>query len=270
MNAVLEVLDFDSYRKLLVAVLEQKGRGSVSSLARELQCHPTFVSQVAKGKADFSSEQAFRFGKWIPFTGDAFDSFLLLHQWERAGSTELKQFLKQRLNQFRQKREDLKSRWQQKDILSSEVEILYYSHPLFQIVHAAVQIPKLQQIDELSKQLGVGVSHTLKILRRLEGWGLVREQQNKWKALETSLHLSKNSLSIASFHSLWRQVVQARLQQNLEVPGIHYSAIACVDAATADQVKKILLNALDASRKVIEPSPSREAYVLTLDFFRHL
>ncbi len=266
----IDVLEFNSYRDILQEVLQKKKRGSLSALALNLKCHPTFVSQVCKGRAELSNEQAFRFARWAPFEGDAFDGFLLLHQWERAGTPELKNHLRTRLDLIRKKREDLKTRWAQKDQLPSEVQSQYFSHPLFQIVHASIQIPKFQQAAVLAAELGISLNSVLEILRRLSGWGLVREQQGKWKALEHSLHLSKDSLSITSFHSLWRQVVQSRFHQSLEVPGTHYSAIACLDAAAAENVKRILLKALDASRKTIEPAPSREAYVLTLDFFRYL
>jgi hypothetical protein len=266
---ILDVLESSSYREILRKILSARGRGSLSILSKVLKCHPTFVSQVVKGRAEFSAEQAFGFGRWASFEGDDFESFLLLHQWERAGSPELKSYLQRRIDGQRRKREDLKSRWDQKDVLSAEIQTVYFSHPLFQIVHALVQIPRFQQLEPLSQELSLSPNSLLKILKQLEAWGLVQFLSGRWKVREHSLHLSKDAWSIASFHGLWRQVVQSHLQSHFETPGTHYSAIACMDPAAAEQVKKILLKALDASRRAIEPAPSREAYVVALDFFKY-
>src|SRR5213595_3742322 len=88
-----EYVDYRSYVSDLLASQPKKGHGFRSKLATVIGCRPAYITLVLKGQANLSLEQADLLCAHFGLTSEEADFFLLLVQFERAGSASLRQRL---------------------------------------------------------------------------------------------------------------------------------------------------------------------------------
>ena len=69
-----------------------KKHGIVQELAEALNCHPTFVSQVLKGKSELSVEQALSFAQHFSLDEEETHFFVLLVEKSRAGNSTTRSY----------------------------------------------------------------------------------------------------------------------------------------------------------------------------------
>src|ERR1700684_1559181 len=109
----MSVLNHSSYKPYLeeyMAQLPKGGRGEINRMAEAMDVHPTLVSQVLRGDKDFSLEQAHKLCHHIGLLKLEKDYFILLVQFERAGSSDLRQYYKEKIDELKARSLDLKER----------------------------------------------------------------------------------------------------------------------------------------------------------------
>ena len=85
-KALFEYSDYKLYLSDKIDGMPKHGRGERSKLAEALRCHLAYVSQVLKGEAQLSLEQADIINQYFDHSPDEADFFLLLVQAARAGT----------------------------------------------------------------------------------------------------------------------------------------------------------------------------------------
>lgn len=88
------------YRILLRRKLDDQGRGSRDRLSRFAKMQPAYLSMVLSGKHHFSLEQAERVAEFFEMKSAEKDFFLILVQIVRAGSDELREYFKLKLEEL--------------------------------------------------------------------------------------------------------------------------------------------------------------------------
>ena len=88
------VYEFLTYKAYLKYKTDNKlGHwGLKGKLAQHIGCQGTYLSQVLKGTAELSLEQAFLASDFFGHTEEEKKYFILLHQKDRAGNKDLKKF----------------------------------------------------------------------------------------------------------------------------------------------------------------------------------
>ncbi len=256
----------DVVARFIAKTRATEGRGAVLRLSKVLECHPTFVSQVLKGKADFSQDQAVRFCAYAKLSTTETEFFLNLVGLDRSGTKEGRAFFSAQLKRQRDARSDLKTRWQDQNASLNENEIQYFASWLLQMVHSLTQIPDTQSPRTIASAMGARVNEVEAALKTLREMRLVEQKGDAWRSTENFLHLSKDSPLINAFHVQWRQKVITDLIMHRPSPGLHYSGALTFSREMAEPIRAEIIAMLDTIMRKIKPSPSETAYALTLDF----
>src|ERR1700758_4028313 len=108
----MRIWDHTNYRQYLLARLGEEGSrtGLRKKLAEAIPVHTTFVSQVLKGRAEFSLEQGEAVNAFLEHTEDEGEYFLLLLMQDRAGSGKLKSRFERKIQLMRDERLNIKKR----------------------------------------------------------------------------------------------------------------------------------------------------------------
>ena len=267
----MNVFDAKNYREYVRACLkrdrESEKAGSVKRLARHLKVHSTYISQVVKGKSDFSLDQAHSFCSYEKLSSDQTEFFLDLVCRDRSGTKEAKAHYADRVERRVRELADMKKRWHINSSLTADQEQKYYHSWLPQVVHMYCQLPGNHTIETIAVALGVLSDAVTSVVDDLESIGFVERTSGGVVSLRESVHLGRGTRFTSQNTINWRLKAIADITSSGQLPGIHYSSVVSMSKKAASEIDKLILKHLDEMRDIIVPSPSEELYSYCLDFY---
>ena len=261
---------YTNYKKYLLAQIEaseNNGRGQRKLLADAMNSPVSHVSNVLNGSQHLSLEQAEACTRHFGFNEDETEFFLLLLQFNRAGTTSLKKVLKRNIDRITKEKSKLKNRLKIPQSLNPQHELEYYSSWEYAAVHVLLTIPELQNREKLAKRLSLNLERIDQILSFLVSSGLAEKSGISYTLTENQIHLGKESHLISKHHTNWR-VRTLREFENLSEESLHYSAAVTLSQKDFENVREILSKALSKSLKTITQSKEEDFAVLGIDFYR--
>ena len=262
------LFDFKDYRVFLKSALPVKGpeRGARNRLAEALRCQKGFVSQVLSGRSHFSLEHGIKISRFLGLGAVEEEYFLLMLHRDRAGSKDLEKFYDKKLSEILDRRKEIKERIRSSSDLSEQDQMIYYSSWHYTAVHMCLLVPELQTRASMSAFLGVQPQIIAKVLDFFLQVGLAQQRGDHFTAGPTRIHLPSDSPLIAKHHTNWRM----RAIDSLDAPkeqDLHYSLIMSISDQTAEKIRDLLLNAIQAVEPVMKESEDKAVYSLCLDLF---
>ncbi len=262
--------DYRAYLKSWISNQPNRGRGSVSTLARAARCQPAYFSRVLSEKAQLSPEQGFAIQKVLGHSIEETQFFMLLLDWDRAGDSALKHFYANKIEREREARTDLRKRFKDAPTLSREHQVTYYGSAHYVAIHTCISISSLQTVDAVAKFLNIPRERTLEVLNFLAETGLAIEEKGRWRIGQNRLHLGRNSDLIRNHHSNWRIEAIKSLDRGKGAQGgesLHYSAVVTLSQADVVRLKEHFIRSLEEFSQIVAASPEETARAITLDFF---
>jgi uncharacterized protein (TIGR02147 family) len=266
------VFDFLDYKEFLNHLAKVKNRGFKKALAEATQCQTAYISHVLNGAGHFNLEQAEAASRFLEMNRDEVHYWLVLVEFGRAGTSQLKKILKEQLIDLREKYLQLKKRVGIQATLSRENQAIYYSHWHYAAVHMAVTVPALRTRAAMGRSLRMGPRRLNQVLEFLESVGLIErrgERQDEWIPGSALLHLEKDSPFIGQHHENWRtRAVQALVEEGQE-SAVHYSSVVSLSSADVIRLREwITRNISEWIDLVKASSPEEELHSVNIDFFR--
>ncbi len=262
---------FRDYKDYLGAVLDGKpgrGRGERTKLAAAFRCNTTYVSQILAGTAHLSLEQAERGSRYLLHSEAESHYFMLLVQYARAGSPELRKYFSNQIEAAERAANDLKNRLVFQGALDVEAQATYYSAWYYTAIHFLFTIPGYQDVEAVARHLGLKITRVLEVVEFLVRQRIIeRDASGLYQAGPISIHLGSDSPMIIQHHTNWRMRSVADLEAGLEPSHLHYSSIITLAAKDAASVKSVLVEAIESVRKIVKPSKNEKLYCYALDFF---
>jgi len=266
-KTIFEFHDYKVYLKERILHSPAKGRGLKLKISEFLNCQTAFISQVLNGEPNFSLEQAVKLNKFFEHTKEESRFFLLLLQFSRAGSYDLKEFFKSEMREILDKRSDLKNRVDIKTSLKKIDQQIYYSNWLYACIHMMVAIPEFQTPQAMSRHLNLPREKIMEIILFLEQAGLVKRKGSHYEIGVTKIHLPKDSPQIQRHHTNWRMRAIHAIDVN-ESKDLHYSTVVTLSTADVPRIKELLIKAIEDCRLVIRESKEEKIQCICIDFFR--
>lgn len=241
-------------------------RGRLTALARELNCQPSYLSQVIAGKVPLSVEHALTIAREAEWSADESRYFLLLVQRDRAGSAALRAFHEADLAELRKKHQRISERIPVDERLSIDNQIRYYSSWVYAAIHVLSSIPQYQDRRRLRKLLRLDPTEFETILRELAHSGLVVVKGEKVTIGSRRLHLPAGSPLLARHHAQWKlRAVEASSRPKAE--NLHYSGLLAISRDDSAKVREILLAAIGEIEAIIRVTKPEDPIVINLDAF---
>ncbi|HWU43858.1 MAG TPA: TIGR02147 family protein [Bdellovibrio sp.] len=161
-----KVFNYKSYRNYLKDYIAIQGQGIKKAISLAINVSPSLLSQVLAGDRDLTPEQCFRFSNYMDFNSSEKAYWLLLLDYEKASSDELKKFIEGRLeeaqidfnNNYRIRHGLTRAPW------SDEFVAVFYSSWHFVVIYCIFAIQKGWSAEELSQRLHIPLSRTEHVL----------------------------------------------------------------------------------------------------------
>lgn len=241
-------------------------RGMRSKLAKYLNCQTGYISQVLTGNTNFSLEHAIQVNRFLSHSEEEADFFMLLVEYERAGSDELRDFYQLKIKKILKSRNEIKNRIKVNSNITVSDFVEYYSHWYYSAVHVLVSIPEFQTKTAISSKLNLNSYQLNKALEFLCAKELINQDGDQFTIGKARIHLDNKSPMIFKHHTNWRMEAIKTLESN-DPTDLHYSSVITLSVKDVQKIKKTLLKMLEDIEPILLPSPEEEIYSLCLDFF---
>ncbi len=267
-----DIFDYREYKAYLRAIIAAKpkgGRGVRMALANALGATVSHISQVLGGSSHLSFEQAEGVNEYFGHTQEEANFFLLLVQFDRAGTAALRKRLEGQIQAILEKRLILKERLGVKAGLSLDDQAIFYSSWIYGAVHVMLSIEKYQSGEAISRYLGVSAKRVNEVLEFLTSIGLaIKKEKGRFEIGTTRIHLGSDSPLISKFHTNWRMRAIASLEKETFSTDLHYSSAVTIADADINRIKALLVKTIEEVRTVIRESKEEGAHCFSLDFFK--
>lgn len=263
---LFEYVNYKEYLKDRIASSPNKGRGLKLKMSQSLGVQTAYISQVLHKEPHFNLEQAIKINQFWGHSKQESRFFCLLINLARAGTHDLREFIKEEIQEVLEIRKNLKARLDIKDSLDESNQHIYYSSWTFAAIHMLTAIPEFQTIEQIVERLRLDRTRVQENLKFLVDTGLVLQVGNRFKIGKTRIHLSADSLQIQRHHSNWRNQAVAALD-HVQKEDLHYSSVVSLSRDDRSKLKEILIKAIEECRSVIKDSNEEDLHVITLDSF---
>jgi uncharacterized protein (TIGR02147 family) len=264
------VYDFNSYKTFVNDALKNaSGAGATrKELALALGCQPSHVSAVLSGEGEFSSEQAEKVSRFLKLGREQTEYFLLLVQFNRAGTPQLRSVYSAMLRQLREKTTPLRAKLEIREELSDHAKAKYYSTWIYQAIHVLLSVPGFQTPRTIAERLGLSSVQVEDVLSFLVAAGLAEKSKiQTYRQLRPVLHLDRASVFVNRHHTNWRLKAIHAIDQNSE-DDLHYSGVASLSEDDYLKIKRILIDALKSAVDVVRDSKEEDVVGICIDFFK--
>lgn len=265
----MQVWEFQNYRDYLVSKLGPEGSrsGARKELAAAIQVHTTYVSQVLKGKAEFSLEQAESINTFFSHTEDEGEYFISLVLKDRAGSAKLKSRFESKIQKMREARLNISQRLNVENAISEKDREKFYSSAVYGAAHVLCSLPQYKNVQALSEALQLSRQRTAEIVEFLLRIGVLKTEKEQLFPGPKHVHLANDSEMVLKHHTNWRMHAISNLQF-LTKDDLHYSACLSISHEGAFLVKEAILETLKRVVEIVGKSEVETGYVLNFDFYK--
>ncbi len=268
------VFEFTNYRKGFRKLFQQQkklrgARWSLSKLGDKIGIQASYLTNVTKERAHFSSDQIFSICEQLELSNSETDFLNTLMQIERATHPRLKKQLAEQLTHIRN--ENLRPEKvieTQESPLSESDRSKYYLDPMTELLHMYLSLDHAPiEISAIAKTWQLPEKRIIDIISFLQGVGLITLAGSKWKVESIHQHLSRDSYLTQPHQMLKRmkafEVIQKHPKENV------YSYMGTMTASddTRAEIQVRFLNFLKDCEPFIRASASKDIYHIQFDLF---
>ena len=266
MDGVFDYRDYKAFVRDQVAKRPNGGRGTFSRLAEVAQTHKATISQIFRGDAHLSGEQALRVAEFFELSSRDSEYFLLLVNFGAAGSSSLQDMYKRQIEREQSRNQDLSNRLVTSHKLTGEQKAIFYSNWIYSAVRILSSIKGYSSTKAISDRLGVATKLVEEVVEFLVGAGLCERNSRGIFPGPNSTYLDAKSPLISRHHGNWRLKAMQRHPQ-LEAYELAYTAPVSLSAEDARAIREILAKAVERIDKLVEPSDCEKLFCLNIDWF---
>jgi uncharacterized protein (TIGR02147 family) len=266
----ISIYDFTDYRDFLkswIASVPEKSRGQLARISEAGNVHKTTLSQVFHGSKDLSLEQAQRIGQYLGLNFGEIEFFLLLVNFSRAGTTDLKDCYSRQIEARRKNHQQLSNRVSRTRDLSSEERSIYYSNWIYSAVRNLSAIESFRTPSKIAAHLGIDPSLMNQVLDFLLNTGLCVQDRNGIRPGPQMTHLEAASPLVSRHHGNWRIKAMERHPMLRMDEELAYTAPMTLSVSDVEKIRALLADVVQRTDEIVGPSKSEKLYCMCLDWF---
>lgn len=266
----MEIFEFEDYKKYVksrILSMPKRGYGQLRRLSEYLGVNTAFISQVFKGDKNLSSEQAIKTALFFGLNELETEYFISLTQLERAGSQELKRFLKKQIAVIKEKSQRVSNRLKVERVLAESDKAIFYSDWYYSAIRQLPAIKGFDNVDAIANYVGLSRAAVNEIIHFLLQNNLLNEEKGKLTIGPSRTHLEPESPWVKMHHTNWRTKALENLKDQ-DPTKLHFSFPTTLSIADAEKVRARILKLIEDIGKIVDPSPSEELRCLNIDWFK--
>lgn len=265
----MDVFTFQDYKSLVRAWIHnqpKQGYGQFRKMAESLGVGSVLISQIFKGDRDLNLDQAHKLTLHMTLTHLETDYFLLLVQWARAETPDLREFLRTKIEILQKNSQSLKNRIDTDAELSEVDKARFHSDWLYSGIRNLIAVPGYQDVKKISTKLDLPLSVVQEAVDFLLQTGLCRLQKGKIEVGPKITHLEASSPFIKNRQIQWRMKAIDAMNHR-ESNHLFYTCPMSLSVKTKQEVRDRLLQAIQEIIADVKESPSEEVACLNIDWF---
>lgn len=265
----MNIYDFKDYKEYFnawVRALPKNGRGEYRRVAARLSVSTTMISQVFNGDKHLSLELASELTDYLHLNERETDYFFLLVESARAGSYNLQQKLKKRIEEARAEARKLEVRLHKDADLSEATKSIFYSTWLYSGVRMLSDLPEMNDAQAIADRLHLPRPQVQKVLEFLIREGLVIQKDNKLAMGPRRTHLGASSPLVIKHHQNWRISGFQKMILS-DTDNLFYTGPMTLSHEVAERVRAELPALIEKITSWVVPSPSETVRCLNIDWF---
>ena len=264
------MIDICDYRMIIKSRLSStQEKGYRSKLCDFVGCSSGFLSQVTNSHVHLTPDQALRMALFWECSEVEIDYFVTLVNYERASTKELRNYLKNRIEEIQKESLNLKKRQKRSSSeISEDDRNYYYGTWIPSAVHVALSIPGMERSINIADFLRISQQTVLETLRELEKIGLVKKDR-VWSVTAKRIHVGRENVYVRNHHQNWRlKMIEVLNRREPYRDEFHYTGCFCLGSEAIHKINDILLQAVTDSEQCVVESEETEFSTLVIDFFR--
>jgi uncharacterized protein (TIGR02147 family) len=264
-----QIYQAKGYREYLREELDSPalGRGARSRLADHLGVGLSLISIVLAGKQNFSLEHAFRITEFLGLGPRESEYFILLVQWERAGSENLRHLFHTQILRIQKEMSRVTARAPKTERTVGKDELLeYYGSWDHSAVHMCLRNPATQDYASIGKRLGIDLARVKKSIAVLEKIGFIQRKKGRFVVVDQHFHFGEHSPALRMLHLNSRNAAIRSLDDEKK-SDLHYSVLVSADSDSRRKLRELLLELVGKTQELFQHAKDEELFALNLDLF---
>lgn len=263
----------NDYRSAIELALEKLNRNEVvytrKLLSEKIKIQSSYFTKVMKGEASFNSDQLYVLCQTIQLDTVKRNFLLLLLELEKSTVEGRRKELLTEIEKIRQDKFKTEHAINIPPIMSpKESEILYFSNPWNQIIHAFLMTESFcQKTESIRPKIGVSEKIFNNVMENLKKIGLISDDGGVVKVTQKQIHLSQDS---ELFH-LWKNAIKVlgnskKLSMD-DSESYSFSAVFCAPEDAHNGIKTLFLEFLTKAQEQANKGKATDVFQMNFDLF---
>ncbi len=238
----------------------------MNRIAEQIGVHPTLVSQVLSGQRDFSVEQIYKLSTYLGLPALEADYFILLLQYERAGTSDLKSYYKGKIGHLKKESLKVSRRIKEHRSLSEYERSIFYSSRIYMAIWLFTSVSDGQTIESVSRKFAISRVQASEVLSFLKSVQLCKERDGVYQMSEQHIHLEYGSPFLARHHTHWRLQSLKRID-DLTEEELMFTSPFSISKKDFVKIREELLKLIQSTSPIIKDSPAEDIACMNLELF---
>lgn len=268
----MNIFKFNDYREAfseLFQDLRSKKVWSTASLAEAVGLQPSYLTNVIKGRAHFSSDQIHALGEVLKLKNEEIDYLDLLMCWERSINARRKEKLSREVEKIQNSQRRANRNIEAKASLQSKsIQERYYLDPMIEMIHLYLRTKKAKHdIQDIAKEWSLHRETAASIIDFLEKNQIIHWQGKKWK-VEPVHQLLDHQSPYAIPHQMMKRIRAMDIIQKSPPNEVYsFTASLTMDQKSKLQIQGEFVEFLKKCEKIVLKSNPEDLYHFQFDLF---
>jgi hypothetical protein len=266
----MRIYDYLDYRQFMHERIKSRpkaGRGELLKIAKHMNGHTTTLSQILGGTRQISLEQAASVCSYFGLGERESRYFLLMVQFERAGTPELKNIFRVQLDEIKKASNELVNLLPHDQTLSDQEKAIFYSNWFYSGVRVLSSVAGYQTVETIAEYFGLPRKVVNEVVGFLVKTQLCIEKNGKIFPGPQYTHLDAGSLLSGRHHSNWRLKAMTRYP-SLASDELAYTSPMSISSKDAAQIRKTLVELVEQVNSIRQSTEPEEMFCFNLDWVR--
>lgn len=265
----MSIFDHLDYRDFLKAYIEnqpKKGWGVVSKIAEALDMTQAHVSQILSGAKEFSAEQALKLSRFLQLSNFESDYLILLIQFQRAGTQDLKDYYKEKIDKTKLEALQVKNHFSGFAPLSESEMNQFYSTWLYSAIRMFCSVGNGKSFQDILSRFPIAPKELTAMVGFMTDKGLLTREGNHYQLGSQRTLSQKGSPQFVMHSKNWRLQAVQRCER-LNEGDIFITSPMSMSKEDYEKLRNDLIELLKKISLQVADSPAEEIVCLNLDLF---
>jgi uncharacterized protein (TIGR02147 family) len=224
------------------------------------------MSQVLNGDKNFSMEAANEIAAFMALSEEESEYFLLLVNYERAGTPSLRERLNKKILQEQKKANEIGKKLKPDQEFSEMAKTLVFSHWIYTGIWNMTACANFSDVDSIAAHLKLSRIHVQKAVDFLLKTGLCVKKNGRLSVGPQVLHIGNETSLVGKHHQNWRlHGITKMFEQNES--DVFFTCPLSLSREAAELIRWKIPTFIEEIRNIVGPSPSEVVRCVNIDWF---